>query len=246
MYIQWIVLFCSFGLIFSGWIPERIVGGDKISISSVPWQASLQKNGEHHCGAVIYNNEIVITAAHCVLEENPSSLTVRVGSSLSNSGGQLVKVSRFIAHEDYHWPKDFSHDLAVIRLQRPLRFNKRVNNIPLASSSPAAGTPALVSGWGTIGWRWPTSRSLLSVTLPIVDHFSCWKAYNGNITDDMICAAAPGRDACSGDSGGPLVSNGQLVGIVSFGAECAHPKYPGVYADVAKLRPWILQAINTI
>lgn len=38
-----------------------------------------------------------------------------------------------------------------------------------------------------------------------------------------------------GDSGGPLYDkdNGALVGVVSFGFECANPNFPGVYAKVS-------------
>ncbi|KAH8281574.1 hypothetical protein KR054_001616, partial [Drosophila jambulina] len=246
MYIPWIVLFSSFALIPARWTPERIVGGEYTPISIVPWQASLQVDGNHHCGAVIYSKQVVITAAHCVVDRHLSRLTLRVGSSRRDSGGQLVKVSRVIVHESYNRPALSSNDVAVIRLQRPLKFNNKVRPIPLASSSPATGSPSFVAGWGAIGWKSPGSIYLLGVELSIFDHESCREAYGGNISNDMLCAAAPGKDSCSADSGGPLVSGGKLVGIVSFGIQCAHPAYPGVYADVAKLRPWILQAIQKI
>lgn len=42
-----------------------------------------------------------------------------------------------------------------------------------------------------------------------------------------------------GDSGGPLVYNGVQVGIVSWGALCAKPGYPGVYTRVSEVRSWI-------
>lgn len=48
-----------------------------------------------------------------------------------------------------------------------------------------------------------------------------------------LCAAYPGRDSCQLDSGGPLIWNGVLAGIVSWGATCADPIYPSVYANVA-------------
>lgn len=44
-----------------------------------------------------------------------------------------------------------------------------------------------------------------------------------------------------GDSGGPAVAtdSGVQLGIVSFGAGCARPGYPGVYTNIARVRRWI-------
>jgi len=69
-----------------------------------------------------------------------------------------------------------------------------------------------------------------------------WLApYNMNITDRMMCAGfvAGGYDACQGDSGGPLITSGYVVGVVSWGNGCAFANYPGVYASVPNLLPWI-------
>jgi trypsin len=83
------------------------------------------------------------------------------------------------------------------------------------------------------------------VTVPIVSHEECNKAYEeyGGITDNMICAAevGGGKDACQGDSGGPLAVGGFLVGIVSWGVGCALPNYPGVYSNVATLMRFVRQ-----
>ena len=52
-------------------------------------------------------------------------------------------------------------------------------------------------------------------------------SYRGKITSDMMCAGAPGKDACHGDSGGPFTvknrdtNQHQLAGVVSWGEGCA-------------------------
>ncbi|XP_037034832.1 atrial natriuretic peptide-converting enzyme isoform X2 [Bradysia coprophila] len=74
-----------------------------------------------------------------------------------------------------------------------------------------------------------------------------------NVTEGMICAGYQegGKDACQGDSGGPLLCRDPndrerwfVGGIVSWGVKCAHPKLPGVYANVPKYIPWILQQMQ--
>ncbi|EDV31307.1 uncharacterized protein Dana_GF15291 [Drosophila ananassae] len=232
-------------LISAKWIPSRIVGGHSVAITSVPWQVSLQQNGNHFCGGAIYSEDIVITAAHCVISTHPAYLSVRVGSSDSNSGGQEVRISRILVHEDYN-DNTVANDVAVLRLESRLKLDASVRAIPLAVSAPRTATSARVSGWGTIGYQKPQSSTLLATDVSIVDQEQCNRAYGGWIQNVMICASAPGKDACQGDSGGPLVSGGKLVGIVSFGNGCAHPRYPGVYSNVAVLRSWILNAVNSI
>jgi secreted trypsin-like serine protease len=118
--------------------------------------------------------------------------------------------------------------------------------IQLTTEEPVPGQLAVVTGWGTLSSGSTSLPSQLQVvTVPIVSHEECNKAYEeyGGITDNMICAAVPGggKDACQGDSGGPLAVGGQLVGIVSWGIGCALPDYPGVYSNVAALMRFVRQ-----
>merc|ERR1712045_1011137 len=67
---------------------------------------------------------------------------------------------------------------------------------------------------------------------------SCGKYEEGDITKNMLCAGAPGKDSCQGDSGGPLVCKSgrkyEQWGVVSWGYGCASPGYPGVYVRLSK------------
>ncbi|XP_017864767.1 PREDICTED: trypsin alpha-like [Drosophila arizonae] len=229
------VVACAFGAaIPEGLLPQldgRIVGGSPTSISSFPWQISLQRNGGHSCGGSIYNSRIIVTAAHCLQGVSASSLKVRAGSSYWNSGGSLIQVAAFRNHEGYN-PNTMVNDIAVIRLSSALSFNSNIKAIGLATYNPANGAAASVSGWGTQSSGSNSIPAQLQyVNVKIVSQASCASSsysYGSQIKNTMICAAASGKDACQGDSGGPLVSGGVLVGVVSWGTGCAYSNYPGV------------------
>jgi trypsin len=40
------------------------------------------------------------------------------------------------------------------------------------------------------------------------------------------------------------VKDNVLIGLVSFGLGCALPNYPGIYAKVSSVRPWIKNITN--
>jgi len=244
MLTQWISLVSSVILISAESNTDRIFEGHSVPISEIPWQASLHRNGKHTCDAVIYNDRIVITTAHCIPTDNNTEITIRVGSSMSNSGGQVVNVSRIEIHEGFG--QSLSNDIAVIRLQSPLQMGVNVKSIPLANSSPKPESFASVSGWGPVGCHHADSSSLLQTKVNIVDMDSCQKIYVQGITKNLICAAPLKKGFCSGGSGGPLVSDGKLIGIVTLGNGCAHPDYPAIYIDVAQLKSWILKAIQQV
>ncbi|KAH8280260.1 hypothetical protein KR018_001169, partial [Drosophila ironensis] len=221
----------------------RIVGGTATTIASFPWQISLQRSGSHSCGGSIYSSNIIVTAAHCLQSVSTSVLKVRVGSTYWNSGGTLVSVSSFKNHEGYN-SNTMINDIAIIKLASSLSFSSSVKAISLATYSPANGASAAVSGWGTQSYGASSIPAQLQyVDLKIVSQANCASStygYGSEIRSTMICAYTVGKDACQGDSGGPLVSGGVLAGVVSWGYGCAYAGYPGVYADVAALRTWVL------
>ncbi|VVC99412.1 vitellin-degrading protease-like [Leptidea sinapis] len=222
----------------------RIVGGDDIDITAVPYQVSLLFRGRHTCGGAIIASDLVVTAAHCLIGSYPRDLQIRAGSSSSTSGGDVYQVGDFVYHANFTYSK-MDCDVGLLWLSTPFVFTDRVAPIELFDQDEEIDDNDLtvVTGWGNIRESGGSPRTLQMALIPKVNPNQCTYAYSPlyKITESMLCAGLPqgGKDACQGDSGGPLVHDDKLAGIVSWGLGCARPKYPGVYAKVAALRNWI-------
>ncbi|EDW90944.1 trypsin zeta [Drosophila yakuba] len=236
----------------------RIVGGYVTDIAQVPYQISLRYKGittpenpyRHRCGGSIFNETTIVTAAHCIIGTVASQFKVVAGSNWrTGSDGVITNVKQIVMHEEYFSGAAYNNDIAILFVDPPLPLNNfTIKAIKLASEPPLEGTVSKISGWGTTSSAGSASNQLLAVDVPIVSNELCDQDYEDfgdetyRITSAMLCAGkrgVGGADACQGDSGGPLVVRDELHGVVSWGNKCALPNYPGVYANVAYLRPWI-------
>lgn len=222
----------------------RIVGGVDTTIEAHPYIVSLLEYNWHICGGSIISSTWILTAAHCFYEP-VFAYYVRAGSTIRNSGGQVIAARRYILHPEYdYWTVDF--DIAVIELVSPITIAvARAVAMAPQGDQPPAGTVSIVSGWGTLSEGGSSATTLQVVEVPIISLANCRAAYGPDfVTERMLCAGLlgiGGKDACQGDSGGPLIANGMLTGIVSWGFGCARPNSPGVYTSVPNLRRWVTE-----
>ena len=247
-------------------VQPRIVGGHPVpSITEAPWQALvwipvLGTSAARVCGGSIISPTRVVTAAHCVVDDNEIVAADRVnvyvgGTSLPDLvkglSGQHRVAAAVAPHPKYSGSTP-AYDAAAIELREPLALGPGVQPIALAEADPAIGTPLQVSGWGTTvayapGQQNPgqVSMELRTVTIPLQapDHCRIYSVFEEAI---HLCAGEAGKDSCQGDSGGPLVHHAaggpRLVGIVSAGAGCAWPNLPGIYTRVTAVREFLLSA----
>ncbi|NXL72266.1 TM11E protease, partial [Leptocoma aspasia] len=232
---------------------ERITGGQRAREGEWPWQAGIQLDGTHRCGASIISNTWLVTAAHCFREvKDPRRWTASFGILL-RPPKQKKFVRRIIVHERYgNHLLDHEYDVAVVELASAIEFTSDVHSVclPEASHVFPDNTTCFVTGWGALenDGECYSVNQLRQAEVRIISTAICNRrqVYSGAITPGMLCAGyLEGEvDACQGDSGGPLVhanSRGiwYLVGIVSWGDECGKPNKPGVYTRVTYYRNWI-------
>ncbi|XP_046967009.1 plasminogen-like [Vanessa cardui] len=221
---------------------RRIVGGTTVQPHEYPWLVALMLGSKLHCGGAIITDQHILTAGHCItFGVHYRDLSAHIGMhDRLGSSHSVIHLSKGVKHPSFtsNAVRDIN-DIAVLTLEKKLKFSDKVRPICLPSEDMTFGElPLTVAGWGkTRQGALTSSRYLLETKVKLVVSHVCTKSsiYKDNfVADSMMCAYSIGKDACQGDSGGPLFATHSRthhkkwyqVGIVSWGIDCAKPDYP--------------------
>lgn len=215
------------------------------------------------CGGTLVDEDTIVTAAHCFDsvpgQQGPNM--VRLGDhdiTTTNDGATPtdISIARSIQHPGWN-SNTLSDDIAIVKLSQPVSYSRNIQRACLPDSYKGQDLPSLlrsspptIIGWGsTFSGGGPQNR-LRQANVPMVTQQTCASAYAAisrvTIGATKLCAGDGRRDTCNGDSGGALLSNVlgnsyAVVGVTSFGVDCAREDFPGVYTRVDQYLPWIRQ-----
>ena len=249
-------------------LTTRIIGGNTAAVGDYPSIVALVSPGNRSladrlfCGGTVVASRWVMTAAHCVHDDNNDSMepafvqVVANITDLEDESAVPVQAVQIIVHPDFDLSLELPpNDIALVELEEDLTVDIAV--LFTGDNEQYFGTTGHIAGWGATEYnnafdaRYPTL--LQEAGVPLVSNEECNspESYDGIIADSHVCAGFEegGIDACAGDSGGPLFldidSVQTQVGITSFGIGCGLPNFYGIYTSVSHQIEWLSQYIET-
>jgi len=250
---------------------NRIVNGVQAEENLWPWLVQLSEVGRTpFCGGAVVKNNWVISAAHCCEEIDTDSLIIKAGQyQISKQSGneRIVKVLNIFIHELYKSKQD-NYDFCLIKTENMELDGETRDTLCLPQSGQhiapndnrMRGPSCFVAGWGFLVDSSVQTEDqsylpdvLQSVQINVFSDQFCIRRsqYSEGDLDfnSQFCGGHldGSKDACQGDSGGPLVcvenESPVIYGVVSTGMKCGDPDFPGIYAKVSEVIPWIENAI---
>jgi secreted trypsin-like serine protease len=197
--------------------------------SYAPFAVRLFSNGTPWCSASIIAPSWVLTAQHCVSDDN-ATYTFRIGSLQQDSGGTLVTGVEVVDHP--------SADLALVRINQaqPSWWEYARLGTP---SAVAANQAVQIWGWGAtcLGDEGSCQSPVLKMANTLVESVSASDWLGGvAISSTRVDGISAG-----GDSGGPMMATSPVDGLYyQVGVSSTSNRYDWcAYTNITVYRDWI-------
>ncbi|TRY62583.1 hypothetical protein TCAL_02652 [Tigriopus californicus] len=227
--------------------PGRVIGGNVAVPHKYPWTSYLLirkvVNGQQqnsYCGSTIISNWWLVTAAHCL--DNAVQVEVRAGCLLNYQCEAIEAARGWIVHPSYD-RRTLNNDIALIQVQRPLRFSRKIQPSCLPGSYLGDNRGVIVVGWGATSNNGPGSAALKEGVMVSRNSGVCSRFFGSFSPLTMICVTRYNANVCSGDSGtsaGRFIGGRfQLDGVNSYVYYKGCDQGPNVLVRVSHYVSWI-------
>jgi secreted trypsin-like serine protease len=200
-------------------VDAEVVGGHLVAQGTDSFMAIVlidEPGGTILCGGSLIAPSFVLTAAHCVEDDNGRlfasgqyQLIIGLADLTGNIPAANVRgVSAIFQHPDWD-PVTTDNDVAVLKLDQPVPAKiARPLRLTEDRQFDDAGEAVTVAGWGATSEGGNISLRLRAADVKVTSDAACASAYGHHFDPAVeICAASRGKDSCSGDSGGPLFAS---------------------------------------
>lgn len=237
---------------------QGVIGGEEIRPHTAPYTVGIMYNhfGLYDGGSILDPTHILTSAYACDLMIPPAFYIIAGAHNIkaNEKTQQIGRIEKLIKHESFVRGK-YAYNICIIKLTKPLTFNKYVSATPLPKSDKTEyQDSAQLLGWGYTGFdpnlpgRIFPSDLLLGATLPIVDDVSCKKTVKTINETSQFCAGNSKFTSCNEDFGGPLMcttktGTKEQCGIASFyGAYLC--RTISLYTKVGYYLDWIQEQLK--
>ncbi|CRL03463.1 CLUMA_CG016342, isoform A [Clunio marinus] len=252
-----------------------IINGTQSERGAWPWLAALYlaKGDKFFCGGNLISDNMVVTAAHCIIDKGASKplqaneIVVKLGKfNLTDPlerGSMTVYPSDIIIHQNWKtYTQNYDSDIAIIVLETQFGFTDKISPICLwdKNHEPRKDN-GIVVGWGKSESEAEHESTPKELEVSIVKNEVCFLKNHRFAAISSLNTFCAGKDEtsgpCRGDSGsGLFVSFGNrnrrwyLRGIVSASFvnennEC-QVSDDSIFTNVVKFNEWILQTSKKV
>ncbi|XP_026324879.1 trypsin 3A1-like [Hyposmocoma kahamanoa] len=246
-------------------VTKLVVHGVHVDIEQYPYTAQVIIEESSVCGGAIISNRVIVTAAHCLVDDNnkpldPDLIEVYLGSEIAMQGAHY-DVCKLFKHPKYenNTEQDYFWDIGLLLLSRHIKLSRRVEIATIAPTSKWRNVrnTMTIAGFGTTDNTEELTKTMKATRMKYVDSRICNLSQTGGkemmpVPSHMFCMVGlTWTSDCRGDSGSPITWRSYIVGLVSLGRDsrdgsCGSEGIPSMYTDLTYFRLWLKHQVKEL